>query len=248
MNIAGGILPFLALTQWQQRVFVSPLEDLTFVLAHTGLVVAYFGVTEAVWSASLGKMVVGLRVVRPGRQPLGVGRSLARALLWSLSLTPGTIVWFVLWPFDSGVSAWSAGWWSAFLGRIPRFIGFGILFSRARRANGFAGLHDLATQTRVVSKLPFEPTPARTSGLEAPVPSPAPTRLGPYVMVDERAASGAVVGFDQQLARRVWIRRCRRAHRPCLSREGTSPTDAPPLVGRQSGHRRRLGCVRGGRG
>jgi hypothetical protein len=207
VTIAGGILPFLALMQWQQPFLASPLENLTFGLAHTGLVVVYFGVTEAVWSASLGKMVVGLRVVRTGRQPLGVGRSLARALLWSLSLTPGTIAWSVLWPFDLGVSAWSVGWWSAFLGRIPRLIGFGILFSRARRANGFAGLHELATQTRVVSKLQFELTPARVSGLEPPPAlPPAATRLGPYVMVDERAPSGASVGFDQQLARRVWIR------------------------------------------
>ena len=87
------------------------------------------------------------------------------------------------------------------------FTGIGILFSRARRANGFAGLHDLATQTRVVSKLALEPASARASALEAPpVLPPALTRLGPYVVLDEMAAPGAVIGFDQQLARRVWIR------------------------------------------
>ena len=86
VRVAGGALPFLVLAQWQQRVLASPLEWLAFVLAHSVIVVAYFGVSEAMWSASPGKMVVGLRVVRTGRQPLGVGRSLARALLWWLSL------------------------------------------------------------------------------------------------------------------------------------------------------------------
>ena len=123
-------------------------------------------------------------------------------------LMPGAFIWIALWPFELGVAAWSAGL-SAYLAAMGTvFTGIGILFSRARRANGFAGLHDLATQTRVVLKLAVEPTSARTSAVEAPpVLPPALTRLGPYVVLDETAAPGVVVGFDQQLARRVWIRR-----------------------------------------
>ena len=92
-------------------------------------------------------MVVGLRVVRTGRQPLGVGRALARACLLWLSVAPGALAWVALWPTELGTAAWSA-LLSAYLAMAGTTVtGIGILFSRARRANGFAGLHELATQT-----------------------------------------------------------------------------------------------------
>jgi uncharacterized RDD family membrane protein YckC len=208
VRVAGGVLPFLALTQWQQRVPADPLEWLAFIGLHSILLVVYFGVSEGLWSASPGKMVVGLRVIRKDRQPLGVGRSLARAFLWWLSLTPGLVTWIALWPSESGAAAWKAGWPVYFVTLGTTLSGIGILFASARRRNGFAGLHDIATETGVVSKLAVEPASPPTAGVEpmAVVPA-AVTRLGPYVVLDAPAPAGVLIGFDQQLDRRVWIRR-----------------------------------------
>ncbi len=203
----GGALPFLVLAQQQQRMLASPLEWHAFLVAHLVLVIAYFGVTEGLWSASPGKMIVGLRVVSTGRQPIGLKRSLARAFLLSLSVAPAGAVWIALWPFELGVAAWRASLPSYLASAGAAFTGLGILYSRARRANGFAGLHELATDTRVVLKPPVESPSAHSSALSSPPVLPAAlTRLGPYVVLDETAAPGVAVGFDQQLARRVWIR------------------------------------------
>jgi eukaryotic-like serine/threonine-protein kinase len=206
VRFAGGVLPFLVLMQWRQHVFTSALEWIVFLVAHSLLVVAYFGISEAVWSASPGKMLVGLRVIRTDGQPLSLRRSLARALLWWLSLAPALAIWLALWPSELGAEAWSTGWpvYAAMAALAACEIG--VLFSSARRRNGFAGLHDLATETRVVSKRAGEPTHAHRLVEAPPVMPPALTRLGPYALLNE-LATAAVVGFDEKLARRVWIRR-----------------------------------------
>ena len=56
-----------------------------------------------------------------------------------------------------------------------------LLFSTVRRRNGFAGLHGLATDTRVVRDLPAEVSAVWTAA-EAPVDDAAglPSRFGPF--------------------------------------------------------------------
>jgi uncharacterized RDD family membrane protein YckC len=206
VRAVGGALPLFVLAQQQQRVFASRLEWFAFLIAHLVLVLAYFGVTEGVWSASPGKMIVGLRVVSTGRQPIGLKRSLARAFLLFLSVFPAGAAWIALLPIELGAAAWTASLPSYLASAGAGLAGLGILFSKARRANGFAGLHELATETTVVLKL-VESTSWRSTRLATPPAMPsAPARLGPYVVLDETAGGDVVVGFDEQLARRVWIR------------------------------------------
>jgi hypothetical protein len=194
MFVRGAVLPFYILAQ-QLFVLASSIE----LLAPSALFFAYFGVTEGLWGASPGKLIVGLRVVGTGPQPLGVRRLLARSFLWLLVLAPLTAVGptrIAGLPYYLDLLTQTAA----------IFTGLVILFSGARRTNGFAGLHDLATDTRVVLKLQVESPSASPSPPSAsPVLPAAPTRLGPYVLLDETAAPGVAVGFDQQLARRVWI-------------------------------------------
>jgi hypothetical protein len=206
VRVGGGVLPFLALAQWRQQVFTSVLEWVVFLAVHSLTGVAYFGVSEAVWSASPGKMLFGLRVIRTGGQPPGLGRSVARVLLWWLSVSPALLMWVALWPSELGAAAWSTGWPVYLAMTGVTLYGLGVLFSTARRRNGFAGLHDLATDTRVVSALQVDTAAARSSVESPPAVRPQLARLGPYVVLDETAAPGIVVGFDEQLARRVWIR------------------------------------------
>ena len=100
-----------------------------------------------------------------------------------------------------------------------------ILFSTARRANGFAALHDRATGTRVV--LRPHAVEARETAARPPVaarPSPSSTRVGPYVVapglkeqVPHVTAPVAVDAYDDRLRRGVWLE---------LLPIGTSPVPA----------------------
>ena len=74
----------------------------------------------------------------------------------------------------------------AYLGPL---LGLTLFFSTARRRNGLAALHDLATRTRVVSKLVFDRVTSPTPVPERPpvVSSPA-KRVGPYVVLDDTSA------------------------------------------------------------
>ena len=114
-------------------------------------------------------------------------------------------------------------------------IGFGLLFATARARNGFAGLHELLTGTRVVSRLVFESGPVRPHPLPPPIVSATAPRLAHYVLLDEAAPPGVVVGYDETLARRVWIR------------HGTPGAPPVPLARRQVSRPSRLHWLAGGR-
>ena len=128
-------------------------------------------------------------------------------------------------PELSGYLAAYGGW----------LIGFGLLFATARTRNGFAGLHDLLTGTRVVSRRVFESSPVRPHPLPPPIVSATAPRLAHYVILDEAAPPGVVVGYDETLARRVWIR------------HGTPGAPPVPLARRQVSRPSRLHWLAGGR-
>ena len=208
MRVLGGSLPMLAVLQWQQRVPDSTLEVLVWTAPHFALIIGYFGISEGLWSASPGKRLVGLRVVGSGSQPLGLTRSFARALLWSLAPMPAFIAWLALVPLELNAAASRTGLLAYLALQAATLSGFGVLFSTARRRNGFAALHDLATDTRVVSKVALEQKSTRQAAMEPrPVVAPTAARVGPYVILDESGGPGVQIGFDEPLARRVWIRR-----------------------------------------
>ena len=84
-----------------------------------------------------------------------------------------------------------------------------MVFSTARRRNGYAGLHDLASQTRVVRAIDStarDPLPLPESRLAV---SADAQYVGPYALVDGPVAPGAVgvfLAYDNVLRRSVWIR------------------------------------------
>ena len=94
------------------------------------------------------------------------------------------------------------------VGLLP--FAFLLMFVSARRSNGYAGVHDLCTKTRVVQER-ADRTPA-VSFLIQPRPQVAAgaPRLGPFVMLtpsDQIMPKGLVAGYDVELARQVWIDR-----------------------------------------
>ena len=83
------------------------------------------------------------------------------------------------------------------------------LFSTARRRNGYAGWHDLATGTRIVERKALR---ARRGATLPPPPTAIPqtvARLGPFHITGRAISSmpaGWRPGFDDRLRRTVWIR------------------------------------------
>ena len=55
--------------QWYQRLPASGSELMAWVAPSLVVAIVYFGVSEGLWSASPGKLLVGLRVIEAGSQP-----------------------------------------------------------------------------------------------------------------------------------------------------------------------------------
>jgi hypothetical protein len=99
-----------------------------------------------------------------------------------------------------------------------------LLFSTARRQNGFAGMHDLASRTRVVRRPERDARSVLDTTRHPPrTDSTRTQRYGPYDVIGTLGPTNDVgellVAFDPSLRRHVWIR--------------TLPPDAPavtPLV------------------
>ena len=233
ISVARGItgLGLLAALQWTQDGPAS----LAVVVPLLLIPIAYFGVCETVWGASLGKWIVGLRVVTTELRPVDGRRAFIRAGLWTLSTLPGALAWLVLGPQTWSATTSRAGTSGYLAAYGAGLMGFGLLFATARARNAFAGLHELLTGTRVVSMRVFESGPVRPHPLPAPTVSAMAPRLAHYVILDEAAPPGVVVGYDDTLARRVWIRH---------ETPGAPPV---PLARRQVSRPSRLHWLAGGR-
>jgi hypothetical protein len=181
--------------------------------------VAYFFVLEARWGASLGKRLFGLRLSSPG----GTG--------WVTRVARRTIVFHLPWL----VFALLLVSFGPFGPMSDRRLGGGLnlnwtlkakeardlieglatltliagLFLTARRHNGWTGLHDLASGTRVVSRwaarLRTRRAPAAATTIDAATLALG-KRYGPFrALGDDRDDAPLVVGFDPVLRRQVWI-------------------------------------------
>jgi uncharacterized RDD family membrane protein YckC len=205
---------------------------LRIVLA-LALPTAYFAVTEGRWGASLGKALCGLRVVDTDGQPPLPPRVALRALLFSaLGMTPllwRPVVRGFLRPLEPSPD---------FVGSLAIVIMYALTFAAfitARRSNGFAGIHELLSATRVVTS-----TTARTGQFTVSTP-PDPMDLagtamiGPYHVV--RTYEGALrLGFDPALRRFVWVRMAASTDPPipAVRRDLGRPTRTRWLSGRRS--------------
>src|SRR5262249_12036745 len=125
--------------------FIDAATELTWLLVG----VVYFGLLEGLWGASLGKLLLRLRVSEADRfEAPGVRRAALRALLVSLTLAVPPLAIGLL-PSNAPrlliqVTATLAGLFALAWPMRPR--------------NGFRGLHDLWTSTRVV-QLPWPEPP-----------------------------------------------------------------------------------------
>lgn len=166
------------------------------------LLLLYFAITDRLGGSSLGKLIFRLRVVSVRPRAAGLGRAFLRAMVVLLPffLLDGATFFLV----------------SPGLGRIATSgcillalsVALGILYSTARRRNGLAALHDLASATRVVMRTRHAVRPvASREQLET---APTDSRLGPYHVLEtvgKRDDAEVLLGFDGQLLRKVWLRK-----------------------------------------
>ena len=179
--------------------------------------VIYYLVLEGSWRASLGKRLMGLRVTSnlDDRWWLRVGLRTAVfhvptviPTLFFIGATRGSTAPGVVYTANTPPSGWS---WNAPPEALSSLLLAILLFSIARRGNGWIGVHEWLSRTRVVER--NVPRPVASA---APKTSPADRdpalsslrRVGPYAvhtMVGETGGGRLFVGVDPILRRHVWI-------------------------------------------
>jgi len=174
--------------------------------------VAYYFFLEGLWGASLGKRLVGLRVLNRDGARASWRSIAARTAVFhfpNLLLGGATLGGFLM-----------ADTMPAFL-RATGTLGLvTALFLTARRSNGWAGIHDLVSGTRVASR---STAASRRLGASPHLPLAAQPmagggRYGPFVggpVLWESNDGRLIAGFDPILRRPVWIR--------------TAPPGTPPI-------------------
>ena len=206
-------LPGVALLFWFGRDAVERVSverTMTAALIVGGFLLwdlLYYAVPEGLWGASVGKGICGLRVVGPSRGPAGLPRSLLRSLIFRTTWSIPLLVTLLLYTGAEYQARMTAGHWN------PEdwlwFPLLAILFCTMRRRNGFAGLHDLASGTRVVAR----PSAMQRSRLSSPTTTLMPlagTKLGPYELVGSLGRVGVgelLLAHDRALRRNLWIHR-----------------------------------------
>ena len=215
LRVLAGVIDSLAL-----GIVMSPLTILSVSRAlnspaelHILSVLAqilYFSVLEGFWSASLGKAVCGLRVVGPERQAPGVSRALLRASVFSfVTFFPGLILPPLLVPRVLESARQGGSTWILLAVSQSLYYGLlALLFSTARRSNGYAGVHELLSKTRTVLRSAHEVRLMTQVPHKIVVSQPAPRRVGPYEVLGSLRASQEhqlLAGYDESLRRKVWI-------------------------------------------
>jgi len=174
--------------------------------------VLYFTLCEGRWGGGIGKRLMGLRVVNLSGETPGLGRAFLRALLLpGLPLLPAVLLPLLFEPqivpdemptFGSHVE-----WLHLIVGWMCTFG----LLATMRARNGYRGMHELATGTRVV-----RPRQVGGSDQHRPQAVVAPvvvdqgrTEFGPFRITGTLGRSGAATVYqarDESLQRPVWIR------------------------------------------
>jgi uncharacterized RDD family membrane protein YckC len=194
--------PIIAVTGW---AFGSPLR-LEATLLSLGLDVLYFSFTEWFWGRSPGKFLMGLRVTAASGGPAGAGGIALRSFLFvGMCYLPPSLIHAVLPPSVFAVPS------SAVLVIISYWLGYLIMASTMRRRNGYAGVHEILSRTRVVEPPLGEKSIVPDDGDRRLLPLPdAPAAFGPFrplgmIWADEKES--LLVARDEALGRRIWIHR-----------------------------------------
>lgn len=175
------------------------------VIAPLVLWAVYWILLEGLFGASLGKRVFRLRVAGTGGEPAGLGAVLLRTAVFLAPPVVLGIAWLI--PEIRGpllrAAVRQSGQTSVSLSMVPLFV----LFVSARSRNGFAGLHELASGTRVLVVQGVERAVVAAGAGGEPV-AVGSGRIGPYALLDGaegQSGPGLLRGWDVRLRRPVWL-------------------------------------------
>ena len=193
-------MPLLSTGQWDALFHPDsyPGTRLFVATASFFLALLYFAVLEGLFGASIGKRICGLRVAGADRGLPGVPRALLRAIIAQglPALVPLLALWLSIRPWGGG-------------GSESALLVAALLFCTARRRNGFAAVQDLLSRTRVLRRPAHEARPGLEESKDRPVMAQAATQFGPYRVLatpHQGDSEDLVLGFDERLRRKVWIR------------------------------------------
>jgi hypothetical protein len=180
---------------------------------------AYYTILEGRFGCGVGKAVLNLRLIDETQVAPGMRRAFLRTAIF---VSPGQVMHLVMGGLALSASARPGTATGSMLAPILgvasiAFSGviLAAMFSTARRRNGYAGLHDLATKTRVV--LRPRAVEARKAVLRTATDhswASGGDRLGPYVVgsASDKATADRTVdkpvvvqGYDDRLRRPVWV-------------------------------------------
>jgi hypothetical protein len=212
----------------------------------------YFVVWEGLWSASPGKRLLGLRVCPvSSNDPPGLLRGAARiAVFYTLARLGDTVTKLLLWRqgfqsedfgnFDSPIyrdmSVWilvGVAYW------VFQLVGLGLLLGTMRRRNGYRGLHEFASGTRVIA-LPQRDrrgnVPPRRLDEHLDRPGDLPDHVDHFKvrgLIRRRGAGSLLLAEDRALGRDVlvWLRPATEPPLPAARREVARPARLRWLAG-----------------
>ncbi len=178
------------------------LRSFGFTLGIAAFPMLYFSLFEGLAGATPGKWILGQRVVEVRTRRTSLPRCLLRSIVY---FAANFVAISILYRVATDQKMYGACFYGAAI------VNYSTLASSMRRRNGFRGLHELASGTRVVQvRSPF----ARVQD-SLPVPVQAsvaaegwPADLAPYVIessLGETTAGVLLQGADQSLGRTVWI-------------------------------------------
>jgi uncharacterized RDD family membrane protein YckC len=165
----------------------------------------YYLVLEGTIGASLAKRLLGLRVVSADGSAVSWGQIAIRTMIFYTPSLVASIALLFLEPVYKISEHWTID--------VPRsaslLLSFLMFFSTARRGNGWTGLHDVLSRTRVIARPAAAERHAATvqpMGALAPA-APNAHRYGPFVALDlgDHGPGAVVRAFDPVLRRQVWI-------------------------------------------
>jgi len=178
---------------------------LFFLTVPMVLATLYFALPEGIWGAALGKALCGLRVVGPNGKAAGVPKALSRAAVFTLFPQLGFVVYLAL--ILAGAASNHVDYVTGAVG-YSSYVLLAVMFSTARRRNGFAGFHDLSSNTRVILRSACHTRPVLPIEVEPLPDTEAKPMIGPYHVLDrlhETDEEQFVLGYDRRLLRKVWI-------------------------------------------
>jgi serine/threonine protein kinase len=212
------------------------------------IVMAYYTILEGRFGCAAGKAVLNLRLIDETQTAPGYRRAFLRAAILLLpAQVMNMVLGYIALPPLGGAPAGTGSMLGPILAGVSIAFSLAVLatmFSTARRRNGFAGLHDLATKTRVVVRP--RAVEARKAAPRAvpvdPIFADAGDRLGPYVVApgvkgQPVAAPIIVRGYDDRLRRGVWMEILPAGAPPLAAgrRDLGRPTRSRWLSGRRAG-------------